>query len=597
MSDKKHKRLAISLDTKIQVLDRLATGQGSTSVGKQFGLNEATVRTIKKNEPAIRKSAVSVTKLSAKASSYTRDIIKLKMEKALMLWLEDCSQKKIPINGLSIKQKALAIYKQIKEKESTTSEQSKKNYYFPASNGWLMGFLRRNSLHNVKMKGEIAFPDEAVAKEFTAQFAKIIADGGYTSDQVWNADKTSVYWKKMPSRTFLAKSQRIVEGFRAAKDRVTILLCSNASGDRVLKPLVVNQSLRPRAMKYLDLNKLPVYWMANKRAWVTTEIFTEWFHECFVPEVRSYMEEKNQEFKALLVLDTAAGYPMLEHPNVQVCFLPPNTTSLIQPQDKGIITTFKRNYVKKSFEFIVNQMDGNKELGVIDAWKMLSIMDCVNHIKLALSELKESTLNTCWKAIWPECVTHEEPVPRHSNEYADIVTLAHEVGGEGFDDLSFADIEEMIVDKPLEDEEIIEVACAPADLQEENDSDDDDKTPLTAGLIKEGFQLANALENHFLTHDHLSERAAQFKQELTSCMARYRELYNELSKPPPQPFLTIFIKEPKSVASPETSANFVEDSMEKFLQVDCKVEDPISNDDSDCLIAPKQLRMSESDSE
>ncbi|UYV61867.1 hypothetical protein LAZ67_1006888 [Cordylochernes scorpioides] len=121
----------------------------------------------------------------------------------------------------------------------------------------------------------------------------------------------------MPTRTYIAKSEKNASGFKAAKDRVTLLLCSNASGDRMLKPLLVNRSLKPRALKGKDLNTLPVHWMANKKAWVTTAIFTEWFNKCFVPEVENYMKEMGLEFKILLILDNAPGHPNLEHPNIK----------------------------------------------------------------------------------------------------------------------------------------------------------------------------------------------------------------------------------------------------------------------------------------
>ncbi|GFX39298.1 tigger transposable element-derived protein 1 [Trichonephila clavipes] len=188
---------------------------------------------------------------------------------------------------------------------------------------------------------ESATADEGAAKTFPEKLAKIIEDGDYSADQVFNADETGLYWKRLPNRTYIAKDEKTASGHKASNDRVTLLLCSNASGDRMLKPLLINKSLRPRALKGKDLKQLPVHWMANPKTWMTTAFFTEWFNNCFVPEVEAYMKEKSLDFKVLLIVDNAASHPQLEHPNVQLVFLPPNTTSLIQPLDQGIITTFK----------------------------------------------------------------------------------------------------------------------------------------------------------------------------------------------------------------------------------------------------------------
>ena len=42
------KRQTISLQRKIKILDILISGEGYSSVGRAFGLNEATIRTIEK---------------------------------------------------------------------------------------------------------------------------------------------------------------------------------------------------------------------------------------------------------------------------------------------------------------------------------------------------------------------------------------------------------------------------------------------------------------------------------------------------------------------------------------------------------------------
>ena len=86
----------------------------------------------------------------------------------------------------------------IKDEQPYTSMQSthEKSYVFCASKGWLMGFLQRNALHNIKIKDEIASGDQNAAKEFPLKFKKIIADGAYSPDQVFNADETGLYCRE-----------------------------------------------------------------------------------------------------------------------------------------------------------------------------------------------------------------------------------------------------------------------------------------------------------------------------------------------------------------------------------------------------------------
>ncbi|GFX82399.1 hypothetical protein TNCV_2870801 [Trichonephila clavipes] len=55
--------------------------------------------------------------------------------------------------------------------------------------------------------------------------------------------------EKLPNRIYITKDEKTASGHKASKDRVTLLLCSNASGDRMLKPLLINKSLSPRALK------------------------------------------------------------------------------------------------------------------------------------------------------------------------------------------------------------------------------------------------------------------------------------------------------------------------------------------------------------
>ena len=75
---------------------------------------------------------------------------------------------------------------------------------FAASHGWFDHFKSCHAFHNLKLTGEAAAVDNAAAKNFPAVFNSVIADGGYAPSQVFNLDETGLYWKCMPSCTFIS---------------------------------------------------------------------------------------------------------------------------------------------------------------------------------------------------------------------------------------------------------------------------------------------------------------------------------------------------------------------------------------------------------
>ncbi|GFX34016.1 uncharacterized protein TNCV_912171 [Trichonephila clavipes] len=124
---------------------------------------------------------------------------------------------------------------------------------------------------------------------------------------------------------------KTASGHKASKDRVTLLLCSNASGDRMLKPLLINKSLRPRTLKGKDLKQLPVHWIANPKAWMTTAIFTE-------------CSNKTYSFKCLL---EKFGQNVTDNTTTQTSTLSDEIINLAHEIGGDCFNTFSHNDVDK----------------------------------------------------------------------------------------------------------------------------------------------------------------------------------------------------------------------------------------------------------
>ena len=102
-------------------MNRLRNKERIVDVAKFYSMNEATIRTIKKNEDTIRKSVAAGISTSMTTTSHVRNVPMENMEKALMIWLEDQNQKRIPIDINSIKNKALKICEKIQIHLPSTS--------------------------------------------------------------------------------------------------------------------------------------------------------------------------------------------------------------------------------------------------------------------------------------------------------------------------------------------------------------------------------------------------------------------------------------------------------------------------------------------
>ena len=208
---------------------------------------------------------------------------------------------------------------------------------FKASDGWLDKWKKRFNIKSKAVVGESGDVCSATVSSWKERLSVITE--GYKAEDIYNLDETGCFWRALPEKGFGQRGKQC-KGGKKSKHRFTIALMANAAGGKE-KPIVIWKSENPRCFKGVDKNSLPVTYYSQKKAWMTVDIF------------RSILTAWNRKLQAkdrsiLLLIDNAGCHPtesQCKFSNIKVVCLPPNTTSVVQPLDLGIIQNTKVHYI------------------------------------------------------------------------------------------------------------------------------------------------------------------------------------------------------------------------------------------------------------
>ncbi|XP_042897244.1 jerky protein homolog [Parasteatoda tepidariorum] len=267
------------------------------------------------------------------------------------------------------------------------------------SDGWLRNFKFRHGIRKLGVTGETLSANQNSAEKYKDKFEKIVADNDLTPEQIYNADETGLLWRCLPTSTLAGGGEKAAKGLKKNKDRLTVLLCANASGNHRVTPFVIGKSAKPRTFK--NVTHSPVQYDAQSNAWMTAALFKDWFFHHFVPEVKESFKSLGlpDGTKAILLLDNCKAHPPVDElvsGNIVATLLPPNITSLIQPMDQGVIQNFKCFYGRSFIQGLLNA-----DCNVTDFQKKFTVRDAVHAIALSWNQVKNTTLQKWWRKLWP----------------------------------------------------------------------------------------------------------------------------------------------------------------------------------------------------
>ncbi|KFM79111.1 Tigger transposable element-derived protein 4, partial [Stegodyphus mimosarum] len=161
----------------------------------------------------------------------------------------------------------------------------------------------------------------------------------YEGKDVFNADEAVLFYRCLLSKILSFKGQSCSER-KPSKELITVLEGCNSDGSEKLPLFVIGKRLKPQCFK--NVRTLLVEYTANKKAWMITD-WTTMFTDCIVKLDERFLREKH---KVGLIIDNCPAHPNTVLKAIKFIFLPPNTTSVLQPCDQGIIQNMKFFYRK-----------------------------------------------------------------------------------------------------------------------------------------------------------------------------------------------------------------------------------------------------------
>jgi hypothetical protein len=277
--------------------------------------------------------------------------------------------------------------------------------------------------------------------------------------------KRVFFFKAQPSSTLTLKGEKC-SGGKHSKVRVTVMVACNMDGSEKLPLLVIGNSAKPRCFK--GVKTLPVNYTSSKKAWMNKSIFTKWLLDLDL----KFTKEKR---KICLILDNCTAHKDVKAQlkSIKCVFLPPNTTSKIQPCDQGIIQCLKVHYRKGMIKKIIDCFDKKIPFS-------MDLLDAMCYLRKAWSSVSAETIKNCFRHGGFTDEGQSDTQEMKETELEELINEAEKIGiasAPSFE--SYCQIDDKVMTSDVvTDQEIIDNLMEKKGTEcEGNEEDDDPEIP------------------------------------------------------------------------------------------------------------------------
>ncbi|XP_050681803.1 tigger transposable element-derived protein 4-like [Leptidea sinapis] len=276
-------------------------------------------------------------------------------------------------------------------------------------------------------------------------------------------------------------------GRKLSKDRITVMVAANMSSTEKKKLLIIGKSQKPRYFK--SVKSLPVDYANNRKAWMTSELFEKW--------LRDWDRDLVKKKKKILLL------------SITLAFLPPNTTSVLQPMDQGIIRSLKTNFRKNLVLKMIN---------CLDAWNKMSqstIHNCFKHagfienhdgLPIQISDHEFGEGDDIPLSLWSRNLHSDSlAAPEMWEDYVDIDSA-------------------LLTSEEPTDENIVQNICAKEQLESDGEEEVEEEPLPTAEEALKAAELLSRFVHSNIENDNLAIAMSSIHNSIRDC------LYNKMKK-------------------------------------------------------------------